>query len=263
MNEQEAIQGREIIEGTRFDAHERYKKLSGVWLPVWVLHSVENYHNIPYHLLSGRGKCISTRMKKESGPCMIVASGVSLDKDGPFLKDWKYPIFASASIGKTMIYYGRKPDYAVFYDSHPQAMYDKVKDFNWSGTTAVMHPCIDPQIGKFWKWNSLWYRMNLPNSEFFNTVLPIMYTNKIFVGIMQTGSALGQSIQIAHLMGYAPIFLVAGDLCFAGGIKHSVQWNLNPKTHEWYSIPVPPLPETQKLYRDPKSQLLTTEEMLD
>ena len=248
----------------QFDGPARYKRLSKAWMPVWVMNAVENYFKFKWYFPTGLAKCI-LQEKKGSGPALIIGSGATLDDALPLLKEWKGVVFACASNAKTLIKFGCYPKYAIVYDCHPVAMFNKVKDFNWKGVCLIGHPCIDFKIVEYWysrKWRSLWFKVNQPMSCLHNEVLPIIFNKWIKVSFVSSGSSLGTAIQAAHLLGYGPLVLVGGDMCFAGGIRSATQWDFDTKKKIWYPIKPLPIPWDQNIIKYRNGEI-TSEEMVD
>ena len=163
--------------------------------------------------------------KHKGEPCLVLASGPTLDELMPLIKDWKGGIICTFSQASTCLYYGRKPDYIIALDINHKPNDPPVPD-GWEGTDVplILHPCMEPLFVQWWPGKKYYYRPIEPNTEFYTDTLRIAYefiTSFMYLFSCSTSAEIG----IATLLGYDPIFLCG---CDYGEVKESFRF------HRWY-----------------------------
>ena len=192
------------------------------WLPKWHNNAMENYPRIKIDFGIVRNKdssytaskniCVSSHQRPMNRPAIVIGSGPSLDKVAPLLKNWKHPIFASASNAFVAARFDREPEYICAYDSHWTVLRQLgLKQYNWKNSILLTHPYAEPEMIRQWKGKKLYYRRFYTGMEFSEVILPMMFP-WIRVGFTVTGSVVNNAVTIANFWGYSPIFLIGCDM---------------------------------------------------
>ncbi len=207
------------------------------WFPRWVWNTACNFEMIRDEFLrQKKDLALAKYQNKFKGtPAVIIGSGSSLDSTAPLLKDFQGAVFSSFSNAKICARHGHKPDYICAFDGnviHEQTL----EAVNWKNTTLVTHPAVDPWLFEFWKWDKAYYCMMhiaavdysllKPNmtldqvvaiikdqtfgKDFFEDINPIIFP-WIRTAILNAGCVVNNAIQVAHFMGYDPLFLCGVD----------------------------------------------------
>jgi len=221
------------------------------WLKQWTWAAFNNHAKI-FDEIVGEEK--PWQLEKFEGshkgePAIIIGAGTSVDKLWPIISDWKGAIFAPESLAQTCVYHGHKPDYLMVFDAHEKVWQNWLKDFDWSGTTLITHPAASIEMIDKWTEDKIYYLMlhisrlheelkgkNLLEKEihakdqligfdFFENVQPVAY-NFIRAKILNAGCVVNNSIQVAHFMGYGPIFLAGVDFGFKDWNNRTDKWML-------------------------------------
>lgn len=250
-----AVMGEQIANRSR-----RYNLLVAKWLPQWMKHAFTNFGGIHVDFES-HNSCLTAHPDKSKTPVIIIGSGPSLDKYAPLLKDWRGLVMCAPSNAKIPARWGRRPDYMCAYDSKPDVVYNQMKGCNWSGTALITHPCVDPQILRFWKWQKYYYLMRSPGIDFLEYVLPTQgIYDMIKVRLLNAGCTTNNAIEICDFLQLGPIFLLGCDMGYPGDVGRCTNWEI--KDGSWKEIPphgLPPLNILQKA----SNGVWTTEEFID
>ena len=219
------------------------------WLKQWTWAAFNN-HNKIFDEIIGEEK--PWQLEKFQGshkgePAIIIGAGTSVDKLWPIISDWKGAIFAPESLAQTCAYYGHKPEYVMVFDAHEKTWESWLKDFDWSGSTLITHPCTSVEMIDKWTEEKIYYLMmhfsrlheelkgdtliekeahaknQLVGFDFFENVQPVAY-NFLHAAILNAGCVANNSIQVAHFMGYGPIFLAGVDFGFKDWKIRTDKW---------------------------------------
>lgn len=211
----EELQGEYLMQ----TQEERNKGILKSWLPFWVRNAFENYE---YIMKEAATQHMSLEQLKGTGqgPAVIVGSGPSLDETAPLLGKWKGAVFTSGSNALVATRWGHQPEYICVFDAG-DTMYPKMFGYDWEGTTLFCNPSISPLILKNWKWKKYYYLMRHAGVQWFDEILPLAFGDFmrfpfqappcIRIGISNAGCTANNAIQIAHYMGYDPLFLIGVD----------------------------------------------------
>ena len=224
--------GKEHGEYIKQTQDERNRGILAAWLPYWVKNAFENYAHIMEEAKSEH-MCVSTIEKVKGKPAVIVGSGPSLDKTAPFLKDWKGAVFACGSNALIPTRWGHKPEYICVFDGG-DTLYPKLMGYDWTGSTLLTHPSISPLILQNWKWKKKYYLMMHFGVQWFEEIQPLAYGDfmrmpwqappciKICPG--NSGCTSNNAIQLAHFLGYDPLFLIGVDFGYPEGKERCTRW---------------------------------------
>jgi len=133
----------------------------------------------------------------------------------------------------------------------------------WNGwtkeTKLVTHPHVHPNLLWNWKQIAYFYRRIFKSEEYFERHLPLRFPF-IKYGIQFRGHSAVTAAQVAHTLGYSPIYLVGVDLGWRDPKKIRID------TYEPQSIDGPitvkaPLPEKEYLRLNKSCVLIETEGM--
>lgn len=197
------------------------------WYPIWIHNAMENYAIVKRDY-EKEICCLSAHPRPMNRPAIIIGAGPSLNKTGPLLKDWKHPIFVSASQAPTIVHYEREPDYISAFDSL-WVTYEHLLHHNWKNSILLAHPTVEPKTLKSWKWKKFYYRRMYPGHEFYEFIYPLMYP-MIRIGLKFTGSVVNNMILIASFLGYDPLFLVGVDYGWKKkAMTRANTWKFNKK----------------------------------
>jgi len=190
--------------------------------PTLVWNSVVNHHRIAEWGMSGKSICATTiphADRSVPNPAVVIGSGPSLDEAAPLLERFPGTVFACPSQSKILDRWGRLPDYVVAVDTHP-IVSEQLKGPLWSDTCLITHQAIDPSVLEMWKWRLRFVRMKIGDDDRDQeTMYP--WLKMPFSG---HGSTPNSAVQLAHWLGYSPIFLVGMDLGFPDGKERAQQW---------------------------------------
>ena len=289
----------EIVTGefiSQTDDERNYHVLRS-WFPRWVWNTACNFQRIKSEFEHGAEYALADYEKKYVGePAIIAGAGPSFDKVAPILKDWKGALFTSESMAKVCMGWDRKPDYVCLFDGNRiPYMLDEV---NWKGSTLITHPAVCPETVANWKWDKLYYVMmhisqveyskidaqtmtldglvefvkdQTFGSDFFEHINPILFPF-IKTQILNSGCVVNNAIQVAHFMGYNPLFLVGCDFGFPNNIMRSRKWVMPKRLpfepewlwrKRWTLQDAQPLSDIGRTIQKGWNGVLTTEEQLE
>jgi len=237
----------------------RNQGILSAWLPRWIWSTAANHDGIRREFEAGKKFSLADHKQKHKGPAVIVGAGPSLTKHLPILKDCKIPFFVPESMASVMSYNNRKPEYITAYDGGRALLF--LEKENWKNSTLLTHPAVVAPLLRWWKWKKLYYlmmhvpRVDLakiqPNwtmnelveyvqnqsvgKEFFSLINPLLFPY-ITTRILNAGCVANNMIQIAHFMGYDPLFLIGCDFGYPGDISrtyyYEIPWRL-PLEPRW------------------------------
>ncbi len=230
------------------------------WLPIWHHNAMENYPQIKkdfgYQELPDevfkvtKNSCVTSLGTNNNRPALILGSGPSLDGIHDIIKNWKHPIFASASNAFVPIRFGRAPEYICAYDSHWSVFRQLQLDFyKWDKSILITHPYATPKMLKKWKGKKLYYRRYYVGMEFSEVILPLMYP-WIKIGFRVTGSVVNNAVSIAKYWGFSPIFLIGVDLGFRDDKKPKGRFFWPTKKGDWEELPIKPREDEPLIYEN-------------
>lgn len=210
------------------------------WYPVWIRNAMENYAVIRKEF-EKKDRCISSLPRPMNKPAIILGAGPSLDDAAPLLKDWPHPIFCPTSISFVPKRWERMPDYICAFDSLHTVWNRHLKlnekNVSWHGSTLITHPNAESKLIKNWKWDKYYFRRIFERQEFFEFTFPLMYPF-IRLGIKFSGNVVNNSLTIASLLGYSPVFLVGVDLGWRDDNNIKAQnWEWDKQNKEWMQVP--------------------------
>jgi len=239
------------------------------WMPIWVKNAVENRpylkalaKKLKKDLVHGTGTyrsiCISSIVKRPLVPCLVVGSGPSLDDYLPYVKDFPGVVIAGATNARTLAASGRIPDFICCLDSNKDTWAGmEAKGFDWGDAMLITHPSCDPTILKNWKGQLRMFRPMQMGYDFFDNVYPQMY-DFIEFGLVNAGCTVNTELELATLLGCAPVIITGVDLGFVDGRARCAQFKY--VEGRWERQPDPPL-QTKSAMRRSRAGCLTTEEM--
>jgi hypothetical protein len=168
-------------------------------------------HAAAYYM--GRGSSAESLPKNiHSGPCIIVASGCSLDPVLPMLKDWKGGLVCSSSHAATLMYHGAPPTHVINFDMRTQDNEYDAKRWDYKKTTLITWPGMHPSVNGLWKGHKYFYRVFDPSVAFYAWALPAGY-NWIETQMQPFAQSTAMQMAAANYMGYSPLILVGADFC--------------------------------------------------
>lgn len=237
------------------------------WLPFWITNTFLNYQTIVKES-AAKNMSILALPRVKNTPAVILGSGPSLDDVAPLLKDWKYPIFASGSNITVPTKWGHQPEYVCVFDAG-DSMYPKMHGYDWNGTMMLCHPSISPKILQSWKWEKAYYLMLHFGHAWFDEVMPIAFSDftrypneappQIMVGIGNAGCTVNNEIQLAHFLGYDPLFLVGVDFGYPGNKSRATRYDW--VNGEWKDVGPDEYADRKMHVAD--NGVLTTEEQIE
>jgi hypothetical protein len=191
-----------------------------------------NHHMIWHDIFQpaeGRMKAasVSSHRLEKPEPILVLGSGVSLERAGPLLKQWKGAIIASTSQASSAVYWGHPPEYILALD-----VATKLDEFLWAdtwegrNTTLLTHPCISPKILDYWKAKKLYFRPMEPNNELYFKHLTVAY-DFVKTHMFCFACAVAGQMGIAAAMGYDPIILVGCDFA----VNRFRKWYFDREEH--------------------------------
>lgn len=178
----------------------------------------------------------------------------------------KADIFAGPSQAMGLAAHGIIPDYIVGHDSHPVNFdYLRPDRLDWGERCTLMcHPSFDPLTISEWRGKRIMFRLSLPYHEsmitdrnltikefmdkyrpdpetpvgwYFREEYLLFLRNTLLrafpeipLGVMSASCTPVQTMIIADLMGYNPIFLVGNDNCYMDNRTRCDTWLFNPIT---------------------------------
>lgn len=184
--------------------------------------------------------------KAYQAPVMIIGSGPSLDEAGPYLKDWKSEVMCSTSQARTLLYYGKVPDFIVAYDVRTR--WDELSGINWKKYPSAglcVHPGMATEIIERWAetGNPLYtYRQRLSGDQFREEVLTLAYPF-IRSSVMMGGCTLTTQLSMMRNMGYNVGFLVGVD--FGNSRFTEYKLGADKNGEKWIAHPAP-VPDAAK-----------------
>jgi hypothetical protein len=222
------------------------------WFPRWVWNTGCNHPLIKKEFESGYDYSLASYQNKMEGPAIIVGAGPSFDEGAPLLKNWRGALFAPESMAKTCLGWGRQPEYIGLFDAGMTRYF--MQDVNWKGSKLLTHPAVNPVSLSDWKWEKIYYIMmhqvtvdlqyivknkgtitinqvvdyvkdQVFGGEFFEHINPILYPF-INAMILNAGCVVNNMVQIAHFMGYSPLFLLGVDFGYPGEKMRSDMWKI-------------------------------------
>ena len=293
MNKTEKNRG-EFIAQTQ---EQRNKGILAAWLPRWAWSCAANFDTIRVEFETGnpRAKNLAESRGTKKGPAVIAMAGPSLTTYLPIMKDCKMPIFAAESMATPLAYHSRKPEYILMYDGGAAKMF--MNNISWKGSTLVTHPAASALAIRWWKWDKMYYlTMHIPQidtsvikptwqlndlidhigesnfgKEFFTVIQPLLYPY-ITARILNAGCVANNAIQIAHFMGYDPLFLVGCDFGYPKNtnrtIDYIVPWRFPFEPEKiwmsrWKERTHPTVEEIPRNVFTADNGILTTEEQVE
>ena len=202
---------------------ERNRNILQAWMPPWVVNTFVNFGQILQEFQK-EDMSLLTLKGEDLGPAVIVGSGPSLDRTAPFLKDWKGAVFCAGSNAKVAARWDHKPEYVCVFDGG-HAVVKQLEGYDWQGSTLLTHPAASPLVLQKWEWKKRYYLMMHPENQWFEQTNPIAFGNlemypKLFgvqppfikVSVLNGGCTVVNALQLAHFLGYDPIYLIGVDL---------------------------------------------------
>jgi len=208
----------------------------------WAWNAVVNHSRIRKEFEEGRDLSATTLQVNKGVPAIVIGSGPSLDKVAPYLRGWQGAIFCSPSHVRILDRYECRPSFVVALDTSNDVA-EKLRGPVYSDTTLLTHPSMDPDVFEFWKWSKRYFLM-VENGEW-SDLQPYMYP-WIDAPLPNSGCVVNNSIHIATMLGYSPIFLMGVDMGFPAGIKAATNFRYRGAYAYW-----PVAPSTV----DPKDEL--------
>jgi len=251
---------------------ERNTGILKAWLPFWVRNAFENY---PHIMKEAATQHMSLENLKgtEKGPAVVIGSGPSLNETAPLLGKWKGAVFTSGSNALVATRWGHQPEYICVFDAG-DTMYPKLFGYDWEGSTLLCNPSITPYILKNWKWKKYYYLMRHHGVQWFDEILPLAFGDFlrfpyqappcIRIGVSNAGCTVNNAIQLAHYIGYDPIFLIGVDFGYpydANGkpMERCTRWVKS--FGEWKDVGIEETHD-RKLHMSDNG-ILTTEEQIE
>uniref|UniRef100_A0A6M3IGH3 6-hydroxymethylpterin diphosphokinase MptE-like domain-containing protein n=1 Tax=viral metagenome TaxID=1070528 RepID=A0A6M3IGH3_9ZZZZ len=165
-----------------------------------------------YHM--GRGsRAVPMPEKVESGPCIIIGSGCSLDDAIPHLKGWKGGIICSSSQASTLMYHGIVPTHILTFDVRTLDAEFDAKRWDYKRTKLVTWMGIHPSVNGGWQGEKYFYRVMDPSVMFYMYALPAGY-NWIPTQLQPFAHSLAMQAAVANWLGYSPLILVGADFAY-------------------------------------------------
>ena len=228
---------------------KRNRGVLAAWLPKWAWSTASNFNLIRKEFESGKQYSLSDLKQKYKGPAVIVGAGPSLIQHLPILKDCKLPFFVPESMASVFVYHDRQPEYIAAYDGNLAKMF--LENYNWKGSVLLTHPAVDSTMLKWWKWAKRYYlMMHVPKvetkgiegswtiqelieyiqgqcfgAEFFSFINPVLFPY-ITARILNAGCVVNNMIQIAHFVGYDPLFLIGCDFGYPEGVQRTSDYKI-------------------------------------
>jgi len=206
----------------------------------------ENYAICKEHL-GGRILDLAELPRGVNRPLLICASGSSIDKVMPEIKDWKHDVMCTTSQAATLIYHGVHPDFIVALDPRttdqddPKAS-DEMAAPDWGQCKFLFHPSIPPLYLRQWiersKAPAYGYRILEPSYDWYTHHLPWGYSHQrsqtdegpwFSVGMLPFLDSSAAMISLAGRFGYNPIFCTGIDY---GGPRFARQ-NYSMEDETW------------------------------
>jgi len=157
------------------------------------------------------------RNKLKSKPAVIVSSGPSLDKNIPFLKQYrdKIIIFCVANAYKSLVKHGIKPDFVNFIEVIDNSAL--VKDMDISGVYQIVQTFVSNNVLKLnAEKKFVFYCHNDIVSRWIAQI-----TNFSVQDYENKGTVSYSAMYSAYMMGCSPIILVGQDLAYVNGECYS------------------------------------------
>lgn len=235
-------------------------------LKEWVRQSYKNYVKI--NELFDEKKAVDLTSMPQHGqetPCLVIASGPSLDQIGPRLKEFPedWTVFTAQNQAQTYKYYtGRNPKYIVCVDAGEVCLTELAnktkmdisgdgvvsrdfinwdKDYTkeyWKGSSLITHPSIFPKVFDYWQNDFIMFREEHPDIPLLSMDLPLAYP-QITSGVRMGGDVSIGMMQIADYLGYGPIFLIGYDLGYPGGLERGQRYE--GRADGFYAVPQIPI----------------------
>ncbi len=244
-------------------------------LSEWIKNAFENYSLLKD--MGGWPEPAGGGPKKHQGePLLLVGSGYSLDLAMPWIRKWDGKIMCGPSQVATLWNMaGKMPHYIVGHDSSSRNKeYLRLDQLAYGNTTLLTSPTWDPETLKAWigagyktmlfrlcpifneshvdhealSWKAFvekykpkdddpiaWYLRDL-HTVFFKEALAIAYQN-IHLSVMSCADTPSQSLILADLLGFGPIYLVGIDHGFVDNMTRCTMYVFNDDTKQWVSIP--------------------------
>jgi len=276
---------------------ERNTGVLASWLPRWIWSCAANFDTIriEFETQQKRVHDLAEYKAKGRGAAVIVMAGPSLTKNLPLMKDCKIPIFASETMASPLAYHGRPPEYIMNYDGGAARLF--LNNYKWKNSTMIVHPAASALVIRWWKWEKIYYlTMHVPQlesnkirptwqlnqlieyvnqsmygKEFFETIQPLLYPY-ITARILNAGCVANNAIQVAHFMGYDPLFLVGCDFGYPENTSQTHEYTiprrfpLEPEwiwKKRWVGIERPTVEELPRDVFMADNGILTTEEQVE
>jgi hypothetical protein len=172
-------------------------------------------HELIYHYRKeGRAKCLSEHIPN-TGPCIVVGSGSTLDQIMDRLKEWKGGLICNSSSGSTLVYHGCPPTYMSVLDPR-SAPEDElaVPPGGWDKTHFLGHPSAPKRYFEEWfnltKQTAYLFRIIEPTYDWYTKHLPWAYP-WIKTSFLPFIDSSASNITLASRLGYDPIFTIGMD----------------------------------------------------
>ncbi len=191
--------------GSNFDQYNDH--VSEAWYSIWLENAAKNYY------ASKKAKTLTKLIGSERGkPCVVVASGPSLDREIGKLKDFQGVILCSDSALSACLAHGVRPDYIVSIDSGKDGP-GRFKGLPLKGLKLITNTSIDPGVLDIWKHNDVYmFNLNDAKHQYFHTDILSVYRR--FPSVQNVGCVGGSCIALGILMGCRPVYLIGFDLGF-------------------------------------------------
>lgn len=251
---------------------ERNAGVLANWLAPWVNNTVANYPHI-LDQFQTQDMSIDTLPRPAPGtPAVIVGSGPSLDRSAPLLAEWDGVVFSTLSNARVCARWGHKPKYICNLDAgrHVQFLDD---GFDWSGSTFLAHPSLHPDVLALWKQDIRYYIMFHLGHAWFDQVMPVLFGDyvawpgkkppNIRIAIFNAGCTLNNAIQIAHWLGYGPIFLIGADFGYPYKVVRCMGYRWNAAAARFDEQPPILFHTMNRPIHTANNGVLTTEEQIE
>jgi hypothetical protein len=208
-----------------------------------ILNSAENWTPIIDKIKSGKARDINDEMKiiGNSG-CFILGSGMSLDLNIEYLRDWTGGIFCTPSHALTLRYYGIEPTHILILD--PFEQWSDLSGIDWGKTRTklIAHPGCRPDLIENWPNDILLYLENSGRGDsFYQDEQQKMYSwrtgdfrQSTFNFYIRTGITIfacspPMEMFAAEILGYDKFFLMGCDFAAHDGKYRFTNYTIKPQ----------------------------------
>jgi hypothetical protein len=195
------------------------------------LNTASNWKIIIDKIKEGKARDISDEPKAIGNKaCFIIGSGMSIDLNIEYLKDWEGGIICTTSHALTFMHYGIEPSHILVLD--PFCRWDELKGVDWSKTKTklITHPGCYPDIFENWPNEILLYLQNAGRADsFYQEVQQKMYSYRTgdfrqstfhyYIRTAMTIFACSPPMQLfaGDLLGYEKFYLMGCDFAAHDG----------------------------------------------